>query len=123
MSFTPGWQARLAQESHPARRRAMQVAEETAVRVCPVDTGDLQSTIVGEAPPDRMVGRLSAGSVTVDYAAVVEVGGRPHIIRSHGPWPLRNRETGQVFGQVVHHPGTPAQPYLRPGVMAIGGIQ
>jgi hypothetical protein len=43
---------------------------------------------------------------TADYGEYVNDGTRPHIIRSRGPWPLRNRETGQVFGQVVHHPGT-----------------
>lgn len=101
----------------------MRLAEDTAVRVCPIDTGALRSTITGEAARDRMDCRLSAGDTVVDYAAVVEVGGRAHIIRSHGPWPLRNRETGQVFGQVVRHPGTPAQPYLRPGVMAIAGMR
>lgn len=27
-------------------------------------------------------------------------------IRSKGPWPLRNRSTGQVFGRVVHQAGS-----------------
>jgi hypothetical protein len=82
---------------------------------------------------DRMVGRLSAGTVEIDYAVVVEVGGRPHEIRSRGPWALSNAKTRRpgdpVFYRVgrpyarVWHPGTPAQPYLRPGVMSIGGIR
>lgn len=46
------------------------------------------------------------------YAGFVSRGTRPHIIESHGPWPLRNRFTGQVFGRIVHHPGTVANPYL-----------
>jgi hypothetical protein len=132
ISFTADWRAQLARDSHPARRDAMRVAEETAVRVCAVDTGDLQSTIVGEAPADRMVGRLSAGDERVDYAAVVEVGGRPHEIRARGPWALSNARTRRPEDDVfyragpdarVWHPGTPAQPYLRPGVQAIGGIR
>jgi HK97 gp10 family phage protein len=60
--------------------------------------------------------RLGDGSVivgpTADYAQYVLEGTPPHIIRSKGPWPLRNRETGQVFGPVVHHPGTSAQPFV-----------
>ena len=48
------------------------------------------------------------------YDLGVEVGTVAHIIRSKGPYPLRNRKTGQVFGQQVSHPGTNAQPYLRP---------
>ena len=42
---------------------------------------------------------------TADYGIWVDQGSRPHLIESHGPWPLRNRATGQVFGRVVHHPG------------------
>ena len=40
------------------------------------------------------------------YGRYVNDGTRPHEIRSHGPWPLRNRASGQVFGPLVHHPGT-----------------
>jgi hypothetical protein len=50
------------------------------------------------------------------YMWGVEVGTAAHIIRSHGPYPLRNRKTGQVFGREVHHPGTQAQPHLRPAL-------
>lgn len=46
----------------------------------------------------------------------IEVGTRPHVIESHGDYPLRNRETGQVFGRKVNHPGTEAQPHLRPAL-------
>lgn len=42
----------------------------------------------------------------------VNEGTRPHIIRSKGSWPLRNVSSGQVFGPVVHHPGTKANPFL-----------
>lgn len=42
---------------------------------------------------------------TADYGLWVDQGSLPRIIRSHGPWPLRNRATGQVFGPLVHHPG------------------
>src|SRR6266702_2745721 len=41
-----------------------------------------------------------------DYGGYVNNGTLPHGIVSHGPWPLRNRATGQVFGRTVHHPGT-----------------
>lgn len=50
------------------------------------------------------------------YGLFVEVGTKPHVIRSGGDYPLRNRKTGQIFGKVVHHPGTTAQPYLRPAL-------
>ncbi len=54
------------------------------------------------------------GSYNNNYAVHVEFGTTPHIITSKGPWPLRNKETGQVFGRIVFHPGTRAQPFLRP---------
>lgn len=47
-----------------------------------------------------------------DYGLDVELGTKPHVIRSKGPWPLRNAK-GRVFGREVHHPGTRAQPFLR----------
>lgn len=50
--------------------------------------------------------------VNVPYAGFVSGGTRPHIIRSKGPWPLRNKYTGQVFGRVVWHPGTRPNNYL-----------
>lgn len=55
------------------------------------------------------------------YGLFVEVGTAPHIIRSHGDYPLRNRKTGQIFGPVVHHPGTAAQPHLRPALDDLRG--
>lgn len=50
------------------------------------------------------------------YGLFMEVGTKPHGIDSKGPWPLRNRHTGQVFGQHVNHPGTAPRPYLRPAL-------
>lgn len=51
--------------------------------------------------------------VAVPYAGFVSRGTAPHVIRSRGPWPLRNRATGQVFGPVVNHPGTRPNDYLQ----------
>lgn len=53
------------------------------------------------------------------YGLFVEVGTAAHTITSHGPYPLRNRQTGQVFGRTVHHPGTNPQPYLRPALVEL----
>ena len=82
-----------------------------ARRLCPRDTGALKRSI-----KLFNAGRTWYVSVGTDYWADVEYGTRPHIIRSHGAYPLRNRATGQVFGPVVHHPGTPAQPFMRPAI-------
>jgi hypothetical protein len=83
-------------------------------RRCPVspvgsdhDSGHLRSSVQAFRQGDGII-----IGPTADYARFVVEGTRPHIIRSHGPWPLRNRATGQVFGPEVHHPGTRANPFV-----------
>jgi hypothetical protein len=71
-------------------------------------SGRLRSSIRSLRQPD---GSIIIGP-TVDYAIYVEEDTRPHVIRSHGPWSLRNRATGQLFGPVVHHPGTRGQHFI-----------
>lgn len=85
---------------------------------CPIDSGDLVSTIRTRYPGNK-VGHVVVGGTSrrfmahrVDYWAAVEYGSRPHTIRSHGPWSLRS-DDGEYFGRVVHHPGTRAQPFMR----------
>jgi len=46
------------------------------------------------------------------YAPYVEFGTAPHIIRAVNARVLANRETGHIFGPLVHHPGTKANPFL-----------
>jgi len=96
----------LAQEQ--VRKITREIFREIQRRV-PVDTGELLESL--ECWPDE--GRITVGT---DHWAATEYGSAPHIIRSTGPWSLRNRETGERFGRVVHHPGTPEQPFIRPAV-------
>lgn len=69
--------------------------------------------------------RMPDGSVivgpTAPYGVYVNDGTPAHDIDSHGPWPLRNRATGQVFGPHVNHPGTRANPFIRNSLGAIAG--
>jgi hypothetical protein len=95
--------------------RAAEIVLAGAKRRCPVDTTELVASIHVEHGRDGQGQYRDIGS-DVDHALVVEVGGRPHDIKSHGDYPLRNRKTGQVFGREVHHPGTRAQAYLRPAL-------
>lgn len=114
--FEPDWRANLRVPQRELVERVNAAVLADAKRGCPVDTGalvaSLTSRVVDHAggPPSGTVGS------ELDYAASVEFGSRPHIIRSHGDYPLRNAETGEAFGQVVHHPGTKAQPFLRPAL-------
>jgi hypothetical protein len=116
----------LNSESGPVGRllaEKAQVVTQGAKRRCPVSpsgsehhpSGWLRSSIGWDLGRDAEGLHADIGT-DVDYALDVEFGTKPHEIRSHGDWPLRNRKTGQVFGRVVHHPGTRAQPYLRPAL-------
>lgn len=80
----------------------------------PVDTGLLKSSVSADAfvPGSGFGGRIRIYART-PYAAMVELGTRPHIIRALNARVLANARTGQVFGPLVHHPGTKANPFLR----------
>jgi hypothetical protein len=86
---------------------------------CPVDSGDLVSTI-GTRYPGGLQGIVKVGGrgvlADVDYWASVEYGSAPHWIESHGAWSLHNPDTGAYFGRKVWHPGTTAQPFMRPAL-------
>lgn len=81
-------------------------------------SGNLRSSVHSERQPD---GTVLVGP-SADYGKYVNDGTPPHLIESHGDYPLRNRETGQVFGRVVHHPGTRAQPFIQQTAGDINGI-
>jgi hypothetical protein len=50
---------------------------------------------------------------------LIEKGTPPHVIESHGDWPLRNN--GDVFGRIVNHPGTAPQPFIEPAAESLSG--
>jgi hypothetical protein len=52
------------------------------------------------------------------YAPYVEFGTKPHIIRPVKARVLANKATGQIFGTLVHHPGTKANPFLERIILA-----
>lgn len=85
-----------------------------ARRRAPVDTGRLRSSIVSRAiNTGRSVGYVVG--TNLKYAAAVEGGTAPHIIRPKNKkalfWPGARHPVG-----AVHHPGTRAQPFMRPAI-------
>lgn len=85
-----------------------------ARRRAPVDTGRLRSSIVSRAETSgRSVGYVVGSNV--NYAAAVEYGTAPHVIKPKYKqalyWPGAAHPVAQV-----NHPGTRAQPFLRPAV-------
>lgn len=84
--------------------------------IVPVDTGNLKMSI-------KVVvmsrGRLEIGPDTVlaPYAWDVEFGTKPHVIEAKPGKMLRFQAGGKViYTRRVNHPGTRAQPYVRPVV-------
>jgi HK97 gp10 family phage protein len=85
-----------------------------ARRRAPVDTGRLRSSIVSRAEGSgRSVGYVIGTNVS--YAAAVEYGTSPHVIKPVNKkalyWPGAAHPVAQV-----NHPGTRAQPFLRPAI-------
>jgi len=104
-----GWSEKidLAVEKNMLRPVAEAILDDMK-RGCPKDTWELHNSL-GMA----IRGNVARIGSTLDRSVFTEMGTKPHIIRSHGNYPLRNKATGEVFGRVVHHPGTPAEPFMR----------
>lgn len=83
------------------------LAKFTTGQTVPIKTGNLVQNWAFE------IGNLQARWYPkAAYAPYVEFGTAPHIIRAVNVRALANKETGQVFGPVVHHPGTKANPFM-----------
>jgi len=82
-------------------------------------SGTLRSSINAFRMPDESI----IIGPTAPYAKYVNNNTVPHVIRSTGPWPLRNRATGQVFGPVVHHPGTRGSHFIERTAETFEGVR
>jgi hypothetical protein len=93
-------------------------------------TGFLQRNIIpGEVTKDSATIRAAT-----PYAATVEFGSKPHIIKPKNArvlaWGGERRLTGRLrsgakathFATLVHHPGTKAYPYLIPAAKKAAGM-
>lgn len=95
-------------------------------------TGHLGRSIV----PGQVTKTHATVEARTPYAATVELGSRPHIIRPRRAkvlaWGGTRRLSGTLasgsrpthFARLVHHPGTKPYPYLLPGARkAIAGLK
>jgi HK97 gp10 family phage protein len=82
---------------------------EMEIRV-PVDTGELRESIGVQVQPGRVV-----VGPTAAHATYVEYGTKPHIIEPKNKKALAFKVNGKtVIVKRVQHPGTKAQPFVRP---------
>lgn len=94
------------------RRRAPQVLNRAKIRA-PVRTGRLRAS--GKIEYTGFLGFRPRATVIfdVDYAAAVNDGTRPHVIRPRRAKALRFKVGGRwVYARVVHHPGTKGTRFL-----------
>ena len=98
-------------------RASNQILAEMESRV-PVKTGKLRDSLRIEVDPDRVT--IGPNQNIADYGGYVEFGTKPHVIRPKKPGGvLVFKMNGMtVYAKKVHHPGTKAQPFVRPAFEA-----
>lgn len=105
---------RMSDEVRTAVDRTRIDVQNEARRRAPVDTGRLRSSIVSRADSSARGVGYSVGT-NVNYAAAVEYGTAPHVIRPKNKkalaWPGARHPVA-----LVNHPGTRAQPFMRPAL-------
>jgi len=107
----------IEQELTAGMHRISRVGFNHAVRVVPVDTGRLKGSL---APSVKREGKdiVAIVGTNLEYAKPVEFGAGPHIIRPKNKralmWPGARHPVAWVM-----HPGTKAQPYLRPALQVM----
>lgn len=124
--------ARLEAIGEPNLRLLQLSTIREAKLIVPRRTGHLGRSIV----PGTVTATHATVEARTPYAATVEFGSKPHIIRPRKAkvlaWGGTRRLSGTLakgsspthFAREVHHPGTKPHPYLLPGARkAIAGIK
>lgn len=105
---------RLDEAVDAGTKTTVKQIERTAKQNAANDTGNLEKRIrfVKLAVAEYIVG------TDVDYADDVEFGTAPHVITPTDADALafEGQDGELIFRQSVDHPGTPAQPFLRPAL-------
>lgn len=86
--------------------------ESTAVSLAPEDEGNLKNSIHTDISNEGLTADVTASA---EYAAHVEFGTDPHVIKASPGKTLAFKMDGKmVFRKQVNHPGTKAQPFMFP---------
>jgi len=108
------------------------VFEDAFIR-CPVNKKgghpELRSALRWEVDEKNLVGKVYVDTKLAPYAPYVEYNTKPHVIKPKGgkkflAWKdpgsvyavKKGKYMGFVFSKIVYHPGTTAQPFLRPAL-------
>lgn len=109
--------AALNRQLSRASRTELEISSRMVVNrakvLAPVDTGRLRASIRVESRRSLGFRTIYTVGSDVEYAAMVNDGTRPHVIRPRRAQVLRFQVGGQVvFARVVNHPGTRPRPFL-----------
>lgn len=132
-TLDPHWESTVERLTLPAMEAGAQVVAAGQRRRIPVSREGSYGRAPGYAR-DRIqvqrgadplgpywdVGSDATTPTGVSYPLILELGSRPHTIRSHGDYPLRDRH-GRIFGREVHHPGTRPYPWCRAALADMAG--
>lgn len=83
------------------------------IHEAPVSKGTGSGILKGSIRPVKMITKL-VGEVlsAAGYSVFVHEGTKPHIIQVVNKKVLANERAGQIFGKIVHHPGTRPNPFI-----------
>ncbi len=117
-------------DTRPLLRTIQLDAVAEAKKRVPRRTGHLARSI----GPGSLTGSSAIVHARTNYAPIVELGSRPHVIKPKNKrvlaWPAggtrlsgraRTGSGRRIFARIVHHPGTKPQPFLVPGAIAALG--
>lgn len=117
IAYFRSWQGTLGQSFGRLERETVWRQKQLAHK----KTGALAASITSKRGGTAQGLSFDAGSWTIGYAMIHEVGSRPHLILpKQSPvlvffWPVVGRT---VFLKAVHHPGTKGYHYLTEGLAA-----
>jgi len=94
---------------------------ELATRNAPVDKGLLRNSMFMK-PQTRGYSFYEVGD-GVNYGVDVEYGTSPHVIKPLNKKALKFKSGGKtIFAKQINHPGTSAQPFMRPALDQVKNI-
>lgn len=107
ITMNPAFHAELEEAVQPILDQVAEEVEQDIKRNAPVDSGELVRSV-------RRRGNII--TISAPHWHFVEYGTRPHIIRPRSKqalwWPDAHHPVRQVY-----HPGTQAQPFIRPAAL------
>jgi hypothetical protein len=128
IDFDPTFEASVIRLAEPFLDEAGVIVAEGQKRRIPVShdgssgrpRGYARDRIHVERGSDRDVGSDAVTPEGYPYPLGLELGTKPHVIESHGNYPLRDKH-GQIFGRRVNHPGNRPYPWCRAALADLAG--